>query len=137
MKPEKINKSDAEWKKELSPEEYDVLRKKDTERAFSGEYWDTTEKGAYLCRGCGQELFLSDAKYDAGCGWPSFFAPVNNETIETVADNILGALRLEVICRRCGGHLGHVFEDGPKERGGQRYCINSVSLKFKKNSAGQ
>lgn len=127
-----IEKSDEQWKKELTPEEYRVMREKGTERAFTGEYWDTTDTGIYTCRGCGQELFVSDTKYDAGCGWPSFYEPINNETIESVPDNTLGMKRTEVKCRHCGAHLGHVFDDGPQEQGGQRYCINSLSLRLKK-----
>ncbi len=129
--PDKITKTNEEWKKELDPETYHVTREKGTEPAFTGKYWDTTDKGAYTCSNCGQELFLSDAKYDAGCGWPSFFEPVNNDTIETVPDNTLGMERTEVVCRRCGAHLGHVFPDGPKPTG-QRFCINSASLKLKR-----
>lgn len=127
-----INKPEKKWKKELSPEQYHVLREKGTEPAFTGKYWNTTDYGKYVCAGCGQELFLSDTKYDAGCGWPSFYAPVNNDTIETVPDYSHGMTRLEVRCRRCGGHLGHVFDDGPRDKGGQRYCINSAALKFNK-----
>jgi len=127
-----IPQSEEEWKAKLSPEEYRVMREKDTEQAFTGEYWDTTDKGTYVCRGCGQELFLSDTKYDAGCGWPSFYEPVNNETIESVPDYSHGMNRTEVKCRRCGTHLGHVFDDGPREHGGARFCINSLSIKLKK-----
>lgn len=127
-----IPKTEAEWKQLLVPEEYHILREKGTERAFTGEYWDTTDKGAYVCRGCGQELFLSDTKYDAGCGWPSFYEPVNNDTIETVPDHSMGMERMEVRCKRCGSHLGHVFDDGPADKGGQRFCINSLSLKLNK-----
>ena len=126
-----FTKSNDEWKKELDTETYHVTREKGTEPAFTGKYWDTTEAGTYTCSNCGQELFLSDAKYDAGCGWPSFYEPVNNETIETIPDNTLGMKRTEVVCRRCGAHLGHVFPDGPKPTG-QRFCINSASLKLKK-----
>lgn len=126
-----FTKSNDEWKKELDTETYHVTREKGTEPAFTGKYWDSTEKGTYACSNCGQELFLSDAKYDAGCGWPSFYEPVNNETIETIPDNTLGMKRTEVVCRRCGAHLGHVFPDGPKPTG-QRFCINSASLKLKK-----
>lgn len=127
-----LPKTEAEWKEILQPEEYHVLREKGTERAFTGEYWDTTDKGTYICRGCGQELFISDTKYDAGCGWPSFFEPVNNATIETIPDHSLGMERMEVRCKRCGSHLGHVFDDGPADKGGKRFCINSLSLKLNK-----
>ncbi|HLD61195.1 MAG TPA: peptide-methionine (R)-S-oxide reductase MsrB [Patescibacteria group bacterium] len=127
-----INKSNDEWKKSLTPDAYHILREKGTERAFTGKYWNTTDEGKYVCAGCGQELFLSDTKYDAGCGWPSFYTPVNNETIETLPDDSLGMNRMEVRCRRCGGHLGHVFDDGPREKGGQRYCINSGALRLRK-----
>lgn len=133
-----IQKTDAEWKKELAPEEYDTLRKGGTERAFSGKYWDTWDDGSYHCAGCGQELFLSDTKFDAGCGWPGFSEAVNNDTIETITDTSHGMVRTEVRCRRCGGHLGHVFDDGPTtlpngQKGtGLRYCINSSALHLKK-----
>jgi peptide-methionine (R)-S-oxide reductase len=123
----KIQKSDAEWRRELTPEQYRVLRDKGTERAFTGKYHATKTKGVYKCAGCGQELFSSDTKFDSGTGWPSFFGPMNAECIETEKDRTLWMVRTEVHCSRCGGHLGHVFDDGP-EPTGLRYCINSASL---------
>jgi peptide-methionine (R)-S-oxide reductase len=128
---DKITKTDEEWKKELTPEQYEVLRKKGTERAFTGQYWNTKDKGVYRCAGCGTELFVSDTKFDSGCGWPSFYAPMTNNVVAEAADHSLFAERTEVLCSKCGGHLGHVFDDGPKPTG-LRYCINSASLKFEK-----
>jgi len=131
MKKRDVEKPEAEWKKELSPVQYAVLREKATERAFTGELWDHHEKGTYQCAGCGAELFESDTKFDSGCGWPSFFAPKNEEGVDEERDATHGMLRTEVLCSKCGGHLGHVFDDGPKPTG-LRYCINSASLKFEK-----
>ena len=125
-----INKTDEEWKKELTPEEFNVLREHGTERAFTGEFYNSHEKGMYLCAACGQELFSSDTKFDSGTGWPSYYAPANESCVAETIDNAYGMSRTEVHCSRCGGHLGHVFPDGPKPTG-MRYCINSVSLDFK------
>ncbi|HNR08126.1 MAG TPA: peptide-methionine (R)-S-oxide reductase MsrB [Saprospiraceae bacterium] len=127
----KMVKSEEEWKKELSPMEFLVLRQKGTERAFSGDLWDHHEKGVYTCRGCQLPLFSSDTKFESGTGWPSFYQPISRESLADYADNTHGMSRTEVVCARCGGHLGHVFDDGPRPTG-MRYCINSVSLDFQK-----
>jgi len=124
-------KDDNYWRDKLTPEEYHVCREKGTERAFSGEYWDTTEQGVYNCRCCGEALFLSDSKFDSGCGWPSFFQPADGEHVEEAPDNSLGMTRTEIMCKKCGSHLGHVFEDGPQPTG-LRYCVNSLSVKLEK-----
>jgi peptide-methionine (R)-S-oxide reductase len=131
MKKREVEKPEAEWKKELSPMQYSVLREKATERAFTGELWDHHDDGTYKCAGCGAELFESDAKFDSGCGWPSFSAAKNEAGVDEERDATHGMLRTEVLCSKCGGHLGHVFDDGPKPTG-LRYCINSASLKFEK-----
>ena len=126
---EKVKKTEDEWRKELTPEQYRVLREKGTERPFTGEYEDVKTPGVYKCAACGQELFLSDSKFDSGCGWPSFFQPAGTENVDSHEDNSFGMRRVEVTCSRCGGHLGHVFPDGPGPTG-LRYCINSASLKL-------
>ena len=126
---DKVIKSDEEWKKELSPEEYRILREKGTERAFTGKYWDNHELGTYICAGCGTELFESNTKFDSGCGWPSYFEPIDSSRIIYKDDSSYGMKRTEVMCAKCGGHLGHVFDDGPPPTG-LRYCINSGSMKF-------
>ncbi|MHA1211530.1 MAG: peptide-methionine (R)-S-oxide reductase MsrB [Candidatus Heimdallarchaeota archaeon] len=126
------DKNDEEWKQILSKVEYQVLREKGTERPFTGEFWDHKEKGIYTCAGCGTELFSSDTKFVSGCGWPSYFDVIDKNKIEEKKDRSHGMERIEVVCKNCGGHLGHIFDDGPKEKTGLRYCINSVSLNFKK-----
>ena len=129
----KISKPDEEWKKILTSEQFDVCRKKGTERAFTGIYWDTKDNGTYKCSCCGTKLFSSDTKFDSGTGWPSFFKPLDEENIEYVEDNSFGMKRVEVNCKNCGGHLGHVFDDGPNPTN-MRYCINSVSLDLDKSN---
>lgn len=128
---DKINKTDEEWRKELSPEQYHVLREKGTERPFSGVYNSTQDEGTYLCAACGNELFDSETKFDSGCGWPSFYAPIAEGNVKAETDTSHGMKRTEITCAKCGSHLGHVFDDGPQPTG-QRYCMNSVSLKLDK-----
>jgi len=125
----KIQKSDEEWRRELTPEQYDVLRKKGTERPFTGTLLEAKEPGVYRCAGCGTELFRSDSKFDSGTGWPSFFEPADHDSVVTETDRKFGMKRTEVLCATCGGHLGHVFDDGPNPTG-QRYCINSAALEL-------
>ena len=127
-----ITKTDEEWRKTLTPQQYRVLREKGTERPFTGEYAATKDKGVYLCAGCANPLFNSDTKFESGTGWPSFWAPLSPESVATETDRSLFMTRTEVLCKRCGGHLGHVFDDGP-EPTGQRYCMNSAALKLDKS----
>jgi peptide-methionine (R)-S-oxide reductase len=125
----KIRKSEKEWKAELTKFEYNVMREAGTEKAFTGEYWDNHAKGEYVCRACGFPLFESSTKFKSGTGWPSFYQPAHSYSVEEIRDSSLGMIRTEVRCARCGAHLGHMFDDGPKPTG-LRYCINSISLKF-------
>ncbi|SRR5258708_703955 len=128
---DKIHKSEAEWRKELTPEQYSVLRQKATERPFTGEYVHEKTQGVYTCAACGQPLFDSTTKFESGTGWPSFWDVIEKGNVELIEDNAYGMRRVEVVCSRCGSHLGHVFEDGPRDKTGLRYCINSVSLALK------
>ena len=128
---DKVEKTEEQWRKELSPEQYHVLREAGTERAFTGAYWNNHDKGTYQCAACGLPLFSSATKFDSGTGWPSFYAPISETSVIEETDRTLGMVRTEVKCRRCGSHLGHVFEDGPRPTG-LRYCMNSISLKLEK-----
>ena len=130
----KVVKSEEEWRKQLTPEQFHVLREKGTERAFTGKYWDTKTEGTYTCAGCGEPLFSSDTKFDSGCGWPSFFKPLDGVKLVETRDTTHGMIRTEITCAKCGAHMGHVFNDGPAPTG-LRYCINSVSIDLEPSKA--
>jgi peptide-methionine (R)-S-oxide reductase len=132
---EKIHKTDEEWRKELTPEQYRILRQRGTEPPFTGEYVNVKADGIYCCAACGQELFSSDTKYDSGSGWPSFWDVIESGRVELRRDLSHGMIRTEVVCSRCESHLGHVFDDGPRDKTGLRYCINSAALKLDRNAS--
>ena len=131
-----VTKTDAEWRQQFTAEQYRVLRQKGTEPPYAGQYWNTRDDGSYHCAACGEVLFVSDTKFDSGCGWPSFFQPASTNVIAETSDTTHGMVRTEVTCSKCGGHLGHVFDDGPNPTG-LRYCINSASLKFEGKKEGK
>lgn len=130
-----ISKTEEEWKQQLTPDQYFVIREKGTERPFTGKFENHWEPGVYNCAACGNELFLSNTKFDAGCGWPSFYEALDKTKVTEKMDYSHGMTRVEIMCAKCGGHLGHVFNDGPADKTGLRYCVNSLSLEFKKNDS--
>ena len=131
---EKVTKTDEQWRQELTPEQYEIMRQGGTETPFTGKYWNSHESGMYVCAACGNELFSSGTKFESGTGWPSFTDPANRENVELRLDDSHGMSRTEVRCKKCGAHLGHVFDDGPADKGGKRFCINSACLELKNKS---